>query len=274
MKIINCKKANYNLIFLIVTAVMTFVTFITSSFAWFAIRDKVKTSFTAGGGNIVLYSATYQGESGSGAYVWDEGINLEEQEAFFGCEYVSPDYVTHLGTIDNLSFRNEMNNLWYCLRVDKTSGNNFSNLRLCFVDDTPYKLFSDLEDTHAQINDETANNKLNELLNNLICMDSLIISTVEKENFFSAETIPDANENCSDMIYVNKYSDEDAVSLEGTIDKLDLADSKYYYLYFRAYPNLEAYAELVEKISDYMPCVIQFDLMITLVVDNIVDNTL
>jgi hypothetical protein len=262
------KKANVNLIFSIVATMMVFVTFVASSFAWFAIKDKAKTTFTAGVSNIVLYSATYQGESGSGMYVWDEGINLEEQEASFGREYLSPDYVTQLGMIDNLSFRSEMNNLWYCLRIDKTSGNNFSSLRLCFVDETPYKLFSDLEDTHGQVNDEVVNAKMDKLLDNLICMDSLIVSTVGIENFFSAESIPGVNENCSDMINVKKYSDEGAISFEGNVDDLELTDSKYYYLYFRAYPNLEAYADLVDEISNYMPCVIQFNLMISLVVDN------
>jgi hypothetical protein len=70
------------------------------------------------------------------------------------------------------------------------------------------------------------------------------------------------------MINVKKYSDEGAISFEGNVDDLELTDSKYYYLYFRAYPNIEAYADLVDEISNYMPCVIQFNLMISLVVDN------
>jgi hypothetical protein len=263
----------FNLIYTIITSIMVFVLLITTSFAWFAIRDKSKMTFTAGKGEVVLYSANYiEVSQDKWEYVWDEGVNLETENVFFGKEYTSPDYVTHLGTIDNLSFRNEINNLWYCVKVEKTSGLEFSSLRLCFVDDTPYKLFYDLENTHSQLVDNAVDAKVNELLDKLICIDSLIVTYVAPENFFSNVDIPEANEDCSDVIHVTKYTSNNPQSFEGTAQDLDLSTQDYYYVYFRAYPNLGAYADLVETISLYMPCVMQYDLMITLVVDNNTNN--
>jgi hypothetical protein len=180
--------------------------------------------------------------------------------------------VTQLGTIDNLSFRKEINNLWYCLKVKKDTGLRFSSLRLCFADENPYKLFYDLDNTHAQLTDDVVDAKLNESLKTLISIDSLIVSVVAPENFFLTETIPGANENCADAKEVSKYSSDNAQAFEGTAEGLDLASQDYYYIYFRAYPNLDAYADLVDYISVYMPCVMQFNLVITLVVNDIATN--
>lgn len=259
-----------NLIFTIVATIMSLAMLITSSVAWFAIKDKSKMTFTAGSVEVMLYTANYiEVSQDTWEYVWDEGLNLEAEDTFFGKEYTSPDYVTHLGTIDNLSFRNEINNLWFCLKVEKISGLKFSSLRLCFVDETPYKLFYDLENTHSQVSDDAVDAKVNQLLHTLICIDSLIVTAISPENFFANIDIPGANENCDDVINIDKYSSNNYQSFEGSAEDLDLSTQDYYYLYFRAYPNLSAYADLVEEISLYMPCVMQYDLMITLVVDNI-----
>ena len=70
----------------------------------------------------------------------------------------------------------------------------------------------------------------------------------------------------------SKYSSDNAQAFEGTAEGLDLTSQDYYYIYFRAYPNLDAYADLVDYISVYMPCVMQFNLVITLVVNDIATN--
>lgn len=268
------KKPNLsNLIFTIITALMVFIMLITSSYAWFALRDKVDLSFTANSGDVMLYTAIYQGESGEGSYVWDDGINLEQTDVIFGSEYTSPNYATHLGTVDNLSFRSESNNLWYCLKIKKASGVNFSSLRLSYDDTTPYKLFAldaNGENPTQVTDDAVALGAINGSLDTLINIDSLIISTATPETFFLAEesNIPDVNENDTDAKSVVKYSQAGAESFSGTIT-LDIESNEYYYLYFRAYAVLESFAEVAEEISAYMPCIIQFNLSITLIVDNV-----
>ena len=262
-----------NLIFTIIATIMSLAMLITSSVAWFTIKDKSKFTFKAGTEEVILYSANYVNVAEDNwEYVWDNGINLEENNVVFGKEYTSPDYVTQLGTIDNLSFRKEINNLWYCLKVKKDSGLRFSSLRLCFADENPYKIFYDLDNTHTQLRDDAVDAKLNELLESLISIDSLIVSVVAPENFFLNEAIPGANENCADAKKVSKYSSNNALAFEGTAEGLDLTSQDYYYIYFRAYPNLDAYADLVDYISTYMPCVMQFNLVITLVVNDIATN--
>ena len=138
---------------------MVSIMFATTSFAWISIKDKSNLSFTAGSNDITLYSAMFEGEIEDGEYVWDdEGVDLEAVDSTFGDLYVSPDYVTHLGTIDNLAFRTEKNNLWYCLKVNKSTGDNFS-LRLSLIDQTPYKIFTNLYETPTVLNNNAVNTK-------------------------------------------------------------------------------------------------------------------
>lgn len=261
-----------NLILSIIITAMVFVMLVTSSFAWFYIKDRSKISFTVGSNDITLYTASYQGEEEDGRYEWSEAIVLEQQDASFGSEYEAT-YLTQFGTLDNLSFRNKENNFWFCLKINKMIGNNFS-LKLSFSDEEPYKIFSDVEDTHSQVDDAQVNARIDELLSGssngetLMRADSFICTTVGWGNFFSQEEIPNANDTCADKIEVLKYSNAQAKQFEGKTDGVDLSDSDYFYLYFRAYPNLDMYADLVDDISGIMPCVIQFGLIISLRVDN------
>ena len=266
-----------NLITTLLKTMLAFIMLVTTSFAWFATTDKVNLTFTSTSGEVVLYAAMYQGESGSGQYVWDNGTIMKEQtEHTFGSQYVSPNYPTQLGTVDNLAFRSEQNNLWFCLKIKKTAGVNFSSLRLSYDDTVPYKFFSDLdaEEGPTQITETTVTNKIDGALNTLINIDSLIISSVPKENFFleEQERIPGINEDKADALPVVKYSDAGARSFSGTIRGMDLEQKDYYYVYFRAYCVLNSYATVTEEISSYLPCVMEFDLRITLVVDGKVEE--
>ena len=268
---------NNNLITILITTILAFIMLVTTSFAWFSMSDKVQLKFTSASGEVVLYVAMYEGESGNGQYVWDEGTVLQEQsEQSFGSQFVSPNYPTQLGTVDNLAFRKEQNNLWFCLKIKKTTGVNFSSLRLSYDDAVPYRLFSDLnsENGPTEIVDTTVTNKIDSALNTLINIDSLIISSVPKEDFFVEEQdrIPDINEDCADSFSVVKYSDLDAESFSGTIKELDLENKDYYYVYFRTYCALDSYVSITEEISAYFPCVMEFDLRLTLVIDGKVEQ--
>lgn len=267
-------KGRYNLISTIIITIMVFVMLVTTSFAWFTLKDKANISFTAGSCDIMLYSSLFEGELETGSYVWDDGLDLEQKDTIFGKEYLSPDYVTHLGTIDNLAFRTEANNIWYCLKVNKTTGSQFS-LRLSLNDDDTYKMFSNLENSPEQVKEgdseeaRKAINKVDELIEQLIFVDSVIVTTVGVENFFESVELPDPDQSADDKKSVVKFSNSDAKSFVGNVNGLDLSDTNYYYIYFRAYPNLDAYADLVDHISVFMPCVIQFGLKVSLVVDNV-----
>ena len=109
--------------------------------------------------------------------------------------------------------------------------------------------------------------KLNELIEGLICVDSLIVTTISYENFFENVDIPDADGSVSDKLNVLKYSNNTAQSFVGNVSSLDLSNTNYFYLYFRAYPNLDTYVDLVDYISTFMPCVLQFGLKLSLTVD-------
>jgi hypothetical protein len=200
----------------------------------------------------------------------------EQTEHTFGSQYVSPDYLTHLGTVDNLAFRSEQNNLWFCLKIKKTLGVNFSSLRLCYNDTMPYRIFSNLdaEEGPTEIIDSAVTNKIDGALDTLINIDSLIISGVPKENFFTEEQekIPGVNEDKADAIPVVKHSDVDAESFSGTIKEIDLEETEYYYVYFRMYCVLDACATITEEISAYFPCVLEFNLRIMLFIDGNVEE--
>lgn len=266
------QKRIYNLITTLITLVLVLVMLTTTSYAWLYVADKAKFGFTSASGDVVLYTAIYQGESGKGQYVWDNGIKLKEQtEETFGNQYVSPEYQTHLGTVDNLSFRNEANNLWVCVKIKKTAGVNFSSLRFSFDNNEPYKFFHDLDSELGPVqgNDPLVTDKIDSVIDSLLRMDSLIISGVEKENFFTQEAtnIPNISEDCMDAIPVVKYLEPSAKSFNGTIKGTELESQEYYYVYFRMYCVLDSYANIAEEISAYMPCVIQFNFKMTIIVD-------
>ena len=274
------KLSRYNLISTIIISIMAFIMFVTTTYAWFSIKDKSNLSFTAGNSDITLYSSTYifNEETQTGHYEFNENSALyfdevaKDPNLYFGNLYETPTFTTHLGTIDNLAFRKEENNLWYCLKVNKATGSNFS-LRLCLNDLEPYKMFSDLENTNGQVNAGDSSEaslaiaKLDEFIEGLICVDSLIVTTISYENFFESVDIPDADGSVSDKLNVLKYSNNTAQSFVGNVSSLDLSNTNYFYLYFRAYPNLDTYVDLVDYISTFMPCVLQFGLKLSLTVD-------
>ena len=274
------KISRYNLISTIIITIMAFIMFVTTTFAWFSVKDNSNLSFTAGNCDITLYSSSYifNEETQTGYYQFNEETALEfdkvtqDPNLYFGDLYETPTFVTHLGTIDNLAFRKEENNLWYCLKINKSTGSKFS-LRLSLNDTSPYKMFSDLENTNGQVNagDSTEANaaitRINELIEGLICVDSLIVTTISYENFFENVIIPDADESVGDKLNVLKYSSSGAQSFTGNVNNLDLSSTNYFYLYFRAYPNLDTYVDLVDYISVFMPCVLQFGLKLSLAVD-------
>lgn len=262
-------KSCYNLISTIIITAILLTMLATTSFAWFKIKDSSNISFTAGSSNVELYSATFQGDTESGEYVWVKEGKLETED-IFGSEYTLG-YVTQLGTIDNLAFRTELNNVWYCLKVNKATATKFS-LRLCLADESSFKMFTDLDNTYSEVvagGGQSANvaiNKVNELLEKLIYTDSLIVTSVKTENFFDEVTIPNPDESFENDSPLNvcKYSNNGAMSFIGNT----ILDSDYFYIYFRTYPNLDAYTDLVDYISEFMPCVLQFNLKISLIIDN------
>lgn len=292
------KKSAYSVRFFSVIAALFFLLSATTlSYAWFrfGFTSGSMDMKTDGDASVKLFTANWAVATDTvpASYQWDKGVLLKASsssasvsgEEFFGKEFSEKTDPLHFGTIDNLSERDKENIVWFCLEVKTAEGRNFEGLKLVFQSD-PFSLYEHIEANDSSAMSEVVSQELKNSIDNtvesgnrnrlesLLCFDNVIISGTAPDKlgneFF---TQIDVNTTQSDAEFVRKQENGAAINgYKGRAAESEISGERYY-IYFRAYPNLDAYAEIAEYISEYMPCVLQFNLQVEISVNNAVADS-
>ena len=228
--------------------------------------------------DISIRMATYeppaqQGEEGT--YVWrGEFVPVEKNHLAvnaFGNTSGTADFKIDqlaFGEIDNLD-KNSLkssNFVWFCLKVHEDEGLTFRNLKVTYAQE-PF-IFYDQNGTKQPTASAAAEVKqkfesfksdviAGPLKDLMVIMPAQVFCTKEAPATFQPGQ--KAIQQYSENFRLN--TDTAIGGLQGKATEVD-ADG-YYYVYFRAHPNIDAYILLLDKLYqhrlyDYMPFYLQF----------------
>ena len=159
----------------------------------------------------------------------------------------------------------------FSYNLEDSEGNDFPDGRFSFYSGT--RVYD--EDGNATINFTYLPRATNtELYGGLDTIEGTM-PFIEYAYAFSDEEVQDQAQ-LEGLTYITgpnsttKYtvSDTTLIHAEHDVDE----DADYYYLYVRMIPNLDAFVESLEFISTYMPCLIDFNLKLTIDITHKVDT--
>lgn len=274
-------------------AVLIFATAVTG-YAW--LKTDKEAAFRLGADDtpdISLQIAAW--DAAQKKYIWQAPVSVEPNHKNIapygkplGVDAVNsgmtPDTISstlkvncQFGEITNLIKLDQSNEVWFCLKIHEDEGLEIKNLRLHYAAD-PYQFYGAVweggkvtdirpiekyagvkKDIHPLSADiRTALNEIQpEVKKNLMEVsrpaDDLFITSTPPDQFtFPATGSPDyIRLNTGDEIRNN------STGYAGTAAAVD-ADH-YYYVYFKARPNLDGYFNFVQKLYEYMPCYLTFN---------------
>ena len=261
------------------------------TFAWLV--DTVSTQFRLGADpspRVALYMATAQkAQVGTPQehweYKWSSPVELTDMKTggTFGAAF-DPSNLnalkTDMGKIDSLdpAFLDESNYVWFCLRVHEEEGLKFKDIQLEFNQTEgqhPFRFFGSIWDQGKRtkvVEMTTEYPGAGPLLQNIYKDKTTVSQLLEvaspaaRDSFISAAAPVTGPMPGSAELKAGGYvGDQKPMKPAMAADadpyyQASAVDAEgYYYIYFRMGPNLNAYYNLIEGLTYYMPCYLSFN---------------
>lgn len=181
------------------------------------------------------------------------------------------------GEITNLIKLDPSNEVWFCLKIHEDEGMEIKNLRLHYAKN-PFQFYGAVWeggkvkdilpiDTYPGVNKaiHPLANNIKTALNNIpkeVHMDLMEVSR-PADGAFITTTAPESFDfpKTASPDYIRLSEGDEtrngSTGYAGTAQAVDA--NHYYYVYFKAKPNLNGYFNFVQKLYEYMPCYLTFN---------------